>query len=76
MPRRASCASPAPPPRRVLLLRVVVVLVAIALGVCVAAWTNTRERRWLRYAWTLFKVALAVVLAFLLLLFGERLLAL
>lgn len=59
-----------------LLLRVVVVLVAIALGVCVAVWAITGERRWLRYAWTLFKVALAVVVAFLLLLFGERLLVL
>lgn len=59
-----------------LFVRVVVVLVAIALGVCVAAWAITGERRWLRYAWRLFKVALAVVLAFLLLLFGERLLVL
>ena len=31
---------------------------------------------WLRYAWTLFKVAVVVVVVFLLLLFGERLLAL
>ncbi len=59
-----------------LFLRVVIVLVAIALGVCVVAWAITGERRWLRYAWRLFKVALAVVLAFLLLLFGERLLVL
>ena len=59
-----------------LLVRVVVVLVAIALGVCVAVWAATGERRWLRYAWMLFRVALAVVLLFLLLLCGERLLAL
>ena len=59
-----------------LALRVVVILVAIALGVCVLAWLFTNERKWLRYAWRLFKVALAVVLIFLLLLFGERLLVL
>jgi len=60
----------------VLVLRVVVVLVAIALAVCVLLWVITNDRKWLRYAWIVFKVALAVVLAFLLLLFGERLLAL
>ena len=59
-----------------LFIRVVAVLVAIALGLCVAVWAVTGERRWLRYAWTLFKVALAVVVLFLLLLFGERLLVL
>jgi hypothetical protein len=59
-----------------LFVRVVVVLVAIALAVCVLVWLTTNERKWLRYAWTLFKVGLFVVLAFLLLLFGERLLVL
>ncbi len=59
-----------------LLIRVVVVLVAIALGACVLLWLATNERRWLRYAWRLFKVALFVVVLFLLLLFGERLLVL
>ena len=59
-----------------LLVRVVAVLAAIALGVCVLLWLVTNDRKWLRYAWTLFKVALCVVVLFLLLLFGERLLAL
>jgi hypothetical protein len=60
----------------VLVLRIVGLLVAIALGVCVLLWVVTGERRWLRYAWTLFKVALVVVVIFLLFLFGERLLVL
>ena len=59
-----------------LFLRVVVILVAIALGVCVLCWLTTNDRKWLRYAWILFKVGLFVVLVFLLLLFGERLLIL
>jgi len=60
----------------VLLVRIVGLLAVIALGVCVAAWLATGDRRWLRFAWQLFKVALIVVVLFLALLFGERLLAL
>jgi hypothetical protein len=60
----------------VLFVRIVAVLAAIALGVCVLLWLVTGERKWLRYAWILFKVSLCVVVIFLLLLFGERLLAL
>jgi hypothetical protein len=60
----------------VLVLRLVGVLVAIALGVCVLLWVTSGDRKWLRYAWVLFKVALCVVVIFLLLLFGERLLVL
>ena len=59
-----------------LLVRIVGLLAVIALGVCVATWLATGDRRWLRFAWQLFKVALAVVVLFLVLLFGERLLAL
>ena len=59
-----------------LVIRIAGLLVAIALGVCVLLWTITGERKWLRHAWTLFKVALVVVVVFLLLLFGERLLVL
>ena len=59
-----------------LVVRIVGVLVAIALGVCVLLWLVTGQRRWLLYAWKLFKVALAVILVFLLFLFGERLLVL
>lgn len=59
-----------------LVVRIVGVLVAIGLGVCVLLWITTDERKWLRYAWTLFKVALFLVVTFLALLFGERLLVL
>jgi hypothetical protein len=59
----------------VLLARIVGLLAVIALGVCVATWLLTGDRRWLRFAWQIFKVALAVVVLFLVLLFGERLLA-
>jgi hypothetical protein len=60
----------------VLLVRIVGLLAVIALGVCVAVWLATGDRRWLRFAWQLAKVALIVVVLFLALLFGERLLAL
>lgn len=59
-----------------LVVRLVGLLVAIALGVCVVAWLVTGERKWLKFAWTLFRIALSVVVVFLVLLFGERLLAL
>lgn len=59
-----------------LVVRVVGLLVAIALAVCVLLWAVTGQRRWLHYAWTLFKVAIVIVVAFLLFLFGERLLVL
>jgi hypothetical protein len=60
----------------VLVVRLVGLLVAIALGVCVVAWLVTGERKWLKFAWTLFRIALSVVVLFLVLLFGERLLTL
>jgi hypothetical protein len=60
----------------VLVVRLVGLLVAIALGVCVVAWLVTGERKWLKVAWTLFRIALSVVVLFLVLLFGERLLTL
>lgn len=59
-----------------LVVRLVGLLVAIALGVCVVAWLVTGERKWLKVAWTLFRIALSVVVLFLVLLFGERLLTL
>jgi hypothetical protein len=58
----------------VLVVRIAGVLVAIAVGACVILWLVTGERRWLRYAWNLFRVALVLVVGFLLLLFAERLL--
>ena len=58
------------------LLRAVGVLAAVGLGALVLLFLVTGERRYLRWAWRLFQVSLGVVLAFLLLLFGERLLVL
>jgi hypothetical protein len=58
----------------VLLVRIFGLLVAVALGVLVMAYAITGERRYLRYAWQLFKYALFLALLVLLLLFGERLL--
>jgi hypothetical protein len=60
----------------VLVVRLVGLLVVIALGICVVLWLVTGDRRWLRFAWQLFRVALFVVVLFLVLLFGERLLVL
>jgi hypothetical protein len=60
----------------VLVFRIAGVLVAIAIGVCIVLWLATGERKWLRYAWRVFQVALVLVAGFLLLLFAERLLIL
>ena len=46
--------------------------VAIVLAVCVALYLATGERRYLATAWRVFTVALVVIVAFLLLLFAER----
>ena len=59
-----------------LLVRVVGLLVVIALGVCVILWLVSGDRRWLRFAWQLFRIAVFVLALFLVLLFGERLVAL
>jgi len=59
----------------VLVIRIVGVLVAIALGVCILMWAVTGQRRWLTYAWGVFRGALVVLVLVLLLMFGERLLA-
>lgn len=58
-----------------LVVRIVGLLLAIALGVCVLLWLATGERKWLRFGWGLFKAALFVVVLILVLMFGERLLA-
>jgi hypothetical protein len=60
----------------VLVFRIGGVLVAIALGACVVLWLATGDRKWLRYAWRIFQVALVLLAGFLLLLFAERLLIL
>lgn len=59
-----------------LLVRVVALLAAVGLAVLVLLYLLSGERRYLGWAWRLFQVSLALVLAFLLLLAGERLLLL
>jgi cell division protein FtsW (lipid II flippase) len=58
----------------VLLVRVLGLLVAIVLGGCILMYMMTRERKYLRYAWQVFKYALFLFVLILLLFFGERLL--
>ena len=58
-----------------LILRVAGGLAGIALGLLVLLFLISGDRRYLRYAWRLFQVALGLVLVVLLLLVGERLLA-
>lgn len=55
-------------------VRVVGLLVVIALIITLAAWLLTGERRWLRLAWNIFRVALFASVAILLLFAGEALL--
>jgi len=57
----------------VLLARVVGLLAAIALGGLVLTYVLTGERKYLRYAWHVFRAALFLALLVLLLIFGERL---
>jgi hypothetical protein len=57
-----------------LLLRVVGLLAAIALGVSALLYMLSGERKYLRFAWRLFKYSLFVVVLILLLFLCERLL--
>ena len=57
-----------------LVLRIAALLAALAIGVCVLGWVFTGNRKYLRFAWRVFQIALAAVLVFLALLFFERLL--
>lgn len=56
-----------------LLARVLGLLVAVALGGCVLMYVLSGERRYLRYAWIIFKYAVFLAAFVLLLIFGERL---
>lgn len=56
-----------------LLARVLGLLVAVALGGCVLMYLATRERRYLRYAWLIFKYAVFLAAFVLVLIFAERL---
>jgi heme O synthase-like polyprenyltransferase len=55
-------------------LRVAVVAVAIALAVTVLAWLLTGDPRWRRMAWLIFKYAVFVLTAILVLFAAEALL--
>lgn len=57
-----------------LLVRILGLATAVALGVSVLLWAFTGERRWLRYAWRIFRYAVFAILLVLLLLLAERLL--
>lgn len=54
------------------LVRILGLATAIALGVSVMLWALTGERRWLRFAWRIFRYAVFVILLVLLLFLGER----
>lgn len=56
-----------------LLARVLGLLVVLALGGCVVMYLVSGERRYLGYAWRIFKYALFLLVFVLLLIFGERL---
>ncbi len=54
-------------------LRIIGLAVVIALAVTMVAWLVTRERRWLRAAWLIFKYAVYGLVVVLLLFAGEAL---
>ena len=56
-----------------LVLRIVALLAVIAIGASVLAWLLSGNRKYLRFAWRVFQLALAGILVFLALLFFERL---
>jgi heme O synthase-like polyprenyltransferase len=55
-------------------LRVAVLAAAIALAITVLAWLITREPRWKRLSWQVFKVSVYGLLLVLVLFAGEALL--
>lgn len=55
-------------------LRVAVLAAAIALAITVLAWLITREPRWKRLSWQVFKVSVYGLLLLLVLFAGEALL--
>jgi len=59
----------------VIFVRVIGLAVAIAIGVAVLLWLTTGERKWLRIAWQIFKVALFAVLLILVLFAAEQILS-
>ena len=57
-----------------LVLRIVALLAGIAVGGLVLIWVLSGNRLYLRAAWRVFQVVLALCLVFLAILFFERLL--
>jgi len=57
-----------------LLIRIIGLLAAIGLGVSVLMYMLSGERRYLHFAWRLFKYSIFVVALMLMLFLGERLL--
>jgi len=55
-----------------LLLRIVGLLAALAIGASVVIYIVSGDRRYLRFAWQLFKITLFFVAVVLALLFFER----
>jgi len=56
-----------------LVLRILGALLVIALGASAAIYLVTKDRRWLRFSWQLFKVGILIVLIILSLMALERL---
>jgi hypothetical protein len=56
-----------------LVLRILGALLVIALGLSTAVYLVTKDRRWLRFIWHLFKVGVLIILIILLLMALERL---
>lgn len=59
-----------------IVLRIVGAVFLVALGACILVYLFNRDRRWLRFAWQLFRFGLVIVLIFLALFALERLLIL
>jgi len=55
-------------------LRVAVLAAAVTLAITVLAWLTTREPRWKRLSWQVFKVSVYGLLLVLVLFAGEALL--
>jgi len=55
----------------VLAVRLIGLATALALAAMVALWLLTGERKWLRRAWLLLRIALFAIVLVLLLFFGE-----
>lgn len=57
-----------------LVLRIFGALLIVTLGVSLVTFAVTKDRRWLRFTWQIFKFGAIILLIFLSLFFLERLL--